>query len=114
MGKTALLSFVETIAASRLVITNDSAAFHVAMALQKDVICFLGGGHFGWFAPYPPDATRQSRARVLYTELECYWCNWDCKFPRSTNHSFKCVDAIPLEAAMEAANSLLQKDLASH
>lgn len=113
VGKTVILSFVETIAASRLVISNDSAAFHVAMALQKDVICFLGGGHFGWFAPYPPDTKRKSQVRVLYNELECYWCNWDCRFPRSTDGSFKCVDAISLEAAMEAADSILQKGTAS-
>jgi ADP-heptose:LPS heptosyltransferase len=102
-----VLSFVETIAASRLVITNDSAAYHVAMALQKDVVCFLGGGHFGWFAPYPPSAQRQSRVKVLYCELECYWCNWDCKFPRGMDGAYRCVDAISLEAAMEAVDAVL-------
>ena len=109
VGKTSLLSFVETIAASRLVISNDSSAFHVAMALHKDVICFLGGGHFGWFAPYPPDANRQSRVRVLYEELECYWCNWGCRYPPSTDGSFRCVDAISVETAMEAVDSLLRE-----
>lgn len=110
VGKTTLLSFVEAIAASRLVVSNDSAAFHVAMALQKDVICFLGGGHFGWFAPYPADANRRSRVRVLYNELECYWCNWDCRYPRSTGGSYRCVDAISLEAAIGAVDSLLRED----
>jgi ADP-heptose:LPS heptosyltransferase len=110
VGKTALLSFVDMIAASRLVISNDSSAFHVAMALQKDVICFLGGGHFGWFAPYPPDANRRSRVRVLYEELECYWCNWSCRFPRSTDGSFKCLDAISVEVATRAVDSLLRED----
>jgi ADP-heptose:LPS heptosyltransferase len=109
VGTTSLLEFVETIATARLVICNDSAAFHIAMALQKDVVCFLGGGHFGWFAPYPPHDNRQGRAQVLYQQLECYWCNWNCRFPRSEDGSFKCVDAITVEAATKALDEILRE-----
>jgi ADP-heptose:LPS heptosyltransferase len=111
VGRTSLLAFVEIIAAARLVICNDSSAFHIAMALQKDVVCFLGGGHFGWFAPYPPHMNRQARVSVLYEHLECYWCNWGCRFPRSEEGSFKCVDSISVETAIAAVEAILQEEV---
>jgi ADP-heptose:LPS heptosyltransferase len=82
VGRTELHEYVEAIAVSKLVICNDSAAYHIAMALNKKVLCFLGGGHYGWFAPYPVSEYRSQKAIVLSVPMECYWCNWNCKFPR--------------------------------
>jgi hypothetical protein len=107
VGKTNLSAFVDAIATSRLTICNDTSAFHIAMALEKDVVCFLGGGHFGWFAPYPGNPSRGHRARVLYVPMDCYWCNWDCKFPRDASGAFACVAAISIESATQAFDSLL-------
>lgn len=107
VGKTTLNEFVDVIAAANLVICNDSSAFHIAMALQKRVVCFLGGGHFGWFAPYPKDHPSSSMARVLSVPMECFWCNWECKYPRGMGGAYRCVDSIPLQAAIDSIESLL-------
>jgi ADP-heptose:LPS heptosyltransferase len=107
VGKTALHEFVDAIAAAALVICNDSSAFHIAMALQKRVICILGGGHFGWFAPYPPGHPSSPTARVLSYPMECFWCNWVCKYPRGSGGAFRCVDSIPVRAAIDSLESLL-------
>jgi ADP-heptose:LPS heptosyltransferase len=105
VGATDLSEYVAAIAASNLVICNDTSAYHIAMALGRRVLCFLGGGHFGWFAPYPP--AYSSNAIVLSTAMECFWCNWECRYPREAGGAFRCVASIPVEAAVRSISLLM-------
>jgi ADP-heptose:LPS heptosyltransferase len=107
IGKTTLEQFVDSIGAADLVITNDSSAYHIAMAFGTKVLCFLGGGHFGWFAPYPATGGRAATARVLYVPMDCYWCNWKCRFPRTADGAVLCVDSISVASAIESLDALL-------
>jgi hypothetical protein len=107
VGKTALGDYVAAIGSSALVICNDSSAYHVAMALGRKVVCFLGGGHYGWFAPYPASLAGANRARVLNVPMECYWCNWTCRYPRAEGGALHCVASISVEAAIAAVEALL-------
>ncbi len=109
VGFTRLDEFVDVIADSKIVVCNDSAAFHVAMALGKKVICILGGGHFGWFAPYPVRHPNAPGARVLCVPMECFWCNWRCRYPRTATGAFKCVDAISVQSAVDSIEALLPR-----
>jgi len=106
VGKTTLREYVDNLATSGVIICNDSSAFHIAMALQKTVICFLGGGHFGWFAPYPAGAVGAAKATVLSVPMECFWCNWNCEFPRGLGGAFRCVDAISIKMAIDAFEAI--------
>jgi hypothetical protein len=107
VGETGLGQFIEFVAESWLTICNDSSAYHIAMAFDRNVLCFLGGGHFSWFAPYPASRGRTASAQVLYVKMPCYWCNWNCKYPRTSSGAFRCVDAISLEEAIRAVQPLL-------
>lgn len=107
VGSTSLSEMVEMIARSQLVISNDSSAFHIAMAVGSNALCFLGGGHFGWYAPYPASYTVSSKVTVLYEPMECFWCNWHCKYPRAVGGSLRCVAAISVHSAVEAADAIL-------
>ena len=49
---------------------------HIAAALRKPMVGILGGGHFGRF--YPWGDPRLSR--VAHVPMECYWCNWSCRY----------------------------------
>jgi hypothetical protein len=106
VGKTSLREFVDVIAKSQLVICNDSSAFHIAMSLKKKVLCFLGGGHHGWFAPYPEGFSGASTAKVLSVSMNCFWCDWRCKFPRGSGGAYRCVASIPIALAIESLESL--------
>ena len=52
-GKTNLPQLVELIQSAKLLLTNDSSAFHIAAATETNTVCLLMGRHFGRFAPYP-------------------------------------------------------------
>jgi ADP-heptose:LPS heptosyltransferase len=107
VGKTELGEFVAAIAGARLTICNDSSAFHIAMACDSPVLCLLGGGHFGWFAPYPDCGQRPASAVVLSVQMECFWCNWKCKYERTAEGALLCVASIPVEPAIRAVDLLL-------
>jgi hypothetical protein len=107
VGKTSLREYVDTIAAAKLTICNDSSAYHIAMALNRNVVCFLGGGHYGWYAPYPASATTPYKAIVLNVPMDCYWCNWKCIHPRVAGRTLLCVGSISTDAAVAAVESLL-------
>lgn len=65
-GKLNLVELLRVIAQSKLVISNDSGPFHLAVALGKKVICLSNGNNYGRFTPYPE--SMEVTALVLYPE----------------------------------------------
>ncbi len=111
VGGTSLKKFVELVATSRLVLCNESAAYHIAMTYQRDIVCLLGGGHFGTFVPYPEvfpgEMTRCNRAADVAIPMDCFGCNWRCIYPRSESGTYRCIDQLPVESVTAAVDSLL-------
>ncbi len=93
-----LPAFVRLISKARIVLTAESSAAHLATALDKPTLAFIGGGHYGWFAPW----TRSSKQLWLTQNLPCFDCNWRCCYPRPlclTDISLKRVQAAITELA---------------
>ncbi len=70
-----LLGFVQTVADASIVVSMESAGAHISAALDKPLVAIVGGGHFGYFAPWQ----KSSRQRWLHEPLDCYGCNWTCR-----------------------------------
>jgi ADP-heptose:LPS heptosyltransferase len=100
IGKTTLLQLIELVANAALVIANETSAVHIAAAAQTKAICILGGGHFGRFAPYPENYI--SKPLCIYEKMECYNCNWRCKFQTMENQPFPCISGVSIEKAWQA------------
>jgi ADP-heptose:LPS heptosyltransferase len=108
VGKTSLQEYVELIAAASLVICNETSAYHIAMSFRRKVVCLLGGGHYGLFAPYP--AGRGSvRAIALSVPMDCFGCNWKCKYAPEPGGAYRCVASISVDAAMRAVDEMLDR-----
>jgi hypothetical protein len=56
----------------------------------------VGGGHFGRFFPYSPLTS------LVCLPLECYGCNWDCRF-----HTEHCVKDIAPQVIAKAITETL-------
>ena len=56
VGKTTFSQLIGIIAKAKLVVTNDTAAAHVAPALDVPVIALSQLNHYGRFLPYPPES----------------------------------------------------------
>lgn len=63
-GKTSLLELVELIAGSRLLVSNETSAVHIAVSVGTDTVCIASGHQFGRFYPYPEDVF--DRIRYVY------------------------------------------------
>lgn len=59
VGKTTLEEFVRIISKATFMISNETSAPHLAVALSVPTIVLSNGNHFGRFTPYPKDMTNK-------------------------------------------------------
>jgi ADP-heptose:LPS heptosyltransferase len=105
IGKTSLLQLIDLIGNAALVIANETSAVHIAAATKTKSVCILGGGHFGRFVPYPEYF--ESRPLTVYHKMDCYFCNWNCKFVTDEDEPYPCIGNVSLEAVWQSVQPLL-------
>ena len=99
-GQTTLVELIELIRQSKLLISNETSAIHIAAAVGTPSVCILGGGHFGRFMPY---LSRVEHAPVaVYQPMSCFGCNWQCTQPHSSGEAVPCVKAVTVEQVCDA------------
>ncbi|RXF69096.1 glycosyltransferase [Arcticibacter tournemirensis] len=106
-GYTTLPDFVELVAASTLVISNDTSTVHIAVACKTPVICIQGGGHFNRFTPYPDEMP--FKPICVYEKMPCFNCNWICKFPTLEYDPFPCISRVNIESVWEKVQKTLNE-----
>jgi ADP-heptose:LPS heptosyltransferase len=85
-GKSTVRQLVEGLRRCTVVLSEETAALHIATALRKPTVGIMGGGHFGRFYPWgDPEINR-----VANQPMECYGCNWKCRYT-----TIRCVQEIP-------------------
>jgi ADP-heptose:LPS heptosyltransferase len=67
-GKLTLTELLDMLSQAKLIITNDSGPFHIAVALNKKVLCISNGNNYGRFTPYPKEMNT-SGAVIFPAEL---------------------------------------------
>ncbi|MDR3440694.1 glycosyltransferase family 9 protein [Telmatospirillum sp.] len=108
VGATNLNEFARLLAGARLVISNDTSAVHLAAVVGTPSVCILGGGHFGRFLPYAVVDEDLPRAPyAVYQPMDCYGCNWACRYPRDPGTPFACIKTIGVEQVWTVVRSLL-------
>jgi ADP-heptose:LPS heptosyltransferase len=97
-GKTNLVELGAIISISRLCISMDSGPAHLAIAVNSPLVCIVGGGHYKRFFPYG----NPEIFRCATEELDCFYCNWICKFERPI-----CVENISVETVTREIDLLI-------
>lgn len=105
-GKTTLTELVSVIGNARILVTNETGAAHIGAAVGTPTVCILGGGHFGRFLPYKDPAV-QPIMRVIHYPMDCYGCNWQCRFPIASNEAAPCIDRVEVNDAWAGIMQLL-------
>jgi heptosyltransferase-2 len=101
-GKLSIIESIRRIAGCQLIVSNDSAPQHFAMAVSTPVITIFGATvpRFGFYPAGPDD-------RVVETDLnlECRPCGIHglkkCKI-----RTFDCMNSIPVESVVEGIKSI--------
>ena len=91
-GKFSIIESAALVKKSLLFIGNDSGFTHIAKAMNKKFVGIIGGGSFDYFFPYnisPND-------NYLFHKLDCFGCEWRCKFDKPYCHQYVTVDDVVL------------------
>ena len=95
VGHTNLAQLVAVLSGAKLLLTNDTSAAHLAAAVSVPVVCILGGGHFGRFMPYEVEQQdERPLPRAVFHKMDCFGCNWRCKYSRHSGAAVKCIQDI--------------------
>ena len=88
------------LAGATVCLVPDTATVHLAAALDRPLLCFLGGGHYGWFGPWQNSDKQRWRTNFV----DCFGCNWHCRHPEAY-----CLTRIsPAQVASELLSLLAQ------
>lgn len=111
VGKTTLGELAEVLRRATVVLTNETSTLHIGAAVGAPVVCVLGGGHFGRFAPYEIETAdeNQNLPIIVAQPMPCYGCNWICKYPRKSGEAVKCIQDISVERVWHAVEMTLTK-----
>jgi ADP-heptose:LPS heptosyltransferase len=99
-GKTTVIELAGIIANSFGVLSNDSAAVHLAGALEVPCVVVLGGGHYGRFLPYP----YPSSIVTVSKSMNCFQCEWHCRYD-----TVRCINAIEVAAVAKEFQIVLDR-----
>lgn len=109
-GQTSVAVLASAIQGSRLVISNDTSAVHLAAATGVRAICIVGGWQWRRFVPYPAtlgEMARRVEVVSMESDMKCFNCNWHCIYPHVAGDVIPCVARVPLERALEAVDRAL-------
>jgi ADP-heptose:LPS heptosyltransferase len=109
-GKTDLDALVRVIAHADLVIANDSAPTHLAIALGVPVVAVCGGGLPVRYLPYPDSTRIRGRLRVISVDdapWTCFGCGWRCTRISKPDRAAPCITEISTAGVVDAALDLL-------
>jgi ADP-heptose:LPS heptosyltransferase len=96
-GRTSLMETGALLKHAQLALVNESGIAQFAPFVGTKAIVLLGGGHFGWFMPYGTQLPEDVRPRAVYRAMDCYGCDWKCKFSVPEGAAVPCLDGISVE-----------------
>jgi len=105
-GKTTLPQLVKLIGRSKLLISNESCAVHIAAAVGTKAVCISNGNHFGKFNPYPKSMAEN--IETLYpAEVNDHIDDYEVLIRRFAISSDIEINKISVESVFEVARNLL-------
>jgi len=109
-GRLSLPGLASTLAASKLLVSNETGAVHMAAAVGTPSVCVLGGGHVGRFLPYAVSPRKaHSSPVVVSVPIDCVGCDWYCKYRIEKNQPAACVSQISVAAVWKRVQQLLSE-----
>jgi ADP-heptose:LPS heptosyltransferase len=115
IGETNLMDLFSLIQNAKYIITNDTSASHITVAVRTPSICLLGGTHFGRFHPYQVEniSTEEKKylPKVVYNQMDCFNCNNHCKYIKDKNTIWPCIESITIEQVLEKIQEIEEEYL---
>ena len=97
-GTTSIRQSAAIIKKCAAAIGAETGLAHIACAVETPNLILLGGGHFGRFMPY------SKLTSVVAIPLECFGCNWQCKYGTTT-----CIKDVDYKIISAAFNNMMEE-----
>lgn len=101
-GKIELVDLIELVKGARFILANESGLSHVAGYCDTPSVSILGGGHYGWFMPYPEECGLKFPPQSASHVMPCYNCNWHCHLPHRAGGPVPCIEAVSVQSVRAA------------
>lgn len=108
IGKTNIMQFIELIGRASLVVSNDTSAYHIAVAKQVPVAMVCGGYTYHRYAKYDYEKEGCRTPLLVRQEMECYDCNNHCCY--TGFQLFPCIDKIGAKEAWKEISALMERE----
>jgi len=105
IGKTTLTELFSIIKHAKFIITNETSASHITVAVKTPSVCILAGAHYGRFQPYIveniSDKEKKYLPKVVNYFMDCYYCNHICKYISDKKTTYPCIAKISPQLVIE-------------
>lgn len=108
IGKTDIIQFTELIGRASLVVSNDTSAYHIAVARQVPTLMICGGYTYDRYAHYQYEKQGYKDPILVTHRMECYNCNNHCKY--SGFKVFPCIDKVTKEDTWNAVEQVIDRE----
>lgn len=107
VGKTDIRKFIELIGRADLVVTNDTSAYHIAVAQKRKTALICGGYTYTRYANYHYSQQGYPDPVLITNPMKCFDCNNYCKY--SNREIFPCIEGISKEKAWSEIEKMIDR-----
>jgi ADP-heptose:LPS heptosyltransferase len=107
-GKIELIDLIALVKGAKFILANESGISHVAGYCNTPSMSILGGGHYGWFMPYPEECGLRFPPQSASYAMPCYNCNWRCHLPHRVGGPVPCIEAVSVQSVRAAIAAILR------
>ncbi len=112
IGKTNLLSFFDVIAKSKLVITNDTSTYHIAVVTETPVAIITGGYTYDRYVLYDFKGNNKYRKPYpIVNKMNCFNCMNNCNVIANGDKTWPCLDKVTTDYAWKIIEKMIDKEV---
>lgn len=109
--KTSLNDYIDIIKKAKLVITNDTSAYHIAVIEEVNCALIAGAYTYDRYALYDfPNKEKYKRPCVIVKDKSCKNCNNRCPYLNKDDKTWPCLNEITVNYAFKKIEKLLDEN----
>lgn len=108
VSRTSLLEFIEVVRMAKLVITNDTSTYHIAVVSEIPVAIVTGGYTYDRYVAYNfENMNKQKKPCIIVHNMDCFNCDNKCCLMKNDTKIWPCLDKITVDYAWKKIEKLI-------
>ena len=107
IGKTNIMEFMTVIGRAKLILTNDTSAYHIGVAKQVDTVLVCGGYTYDRYAHYQYAWEGYKDPVLVSEDMPCFNCDNHCIYDNMG--IFPCIGNISVDKVWKAVEKVIDE-----